>query len=310
MELTGKKMTVSKKYLAVDIGGSYIKYGTLNDKLEIEDRFLKKTIYFENIKAFLDYLLGDIDSTYDAICVSSPGIIKDNAVIASNPGKNLAILHKINLKEEISQRQNCPVFIENDAIAAAKCEVTCGVAQKASSFVMFIIGTGIGGAVYLNKQLYRGSNQIVGEFSAIPIGYTDECNMLRLGTVCSINQLFEYYNSQSNTPVYDAQTLIELVKKADVIAINTLDRWCQNIVLAISIVSVCYNPEMICLSGGITASDYFCELLIDKYQKTATPFKGRNKTRICFSRFHNESNLIGSVLLYKEHTDENNNRFH
>lgn len=286
-------------YLAIDIGGSFIKYGIVSSEYKILSKFQKDTKIFRDSDAFVDYLLDGIDDDFCAICVSVPGIIKKNRYISSNPIGKLNCLHKVDLVKAIQEHIDIPVYVCNDGVAAAICEYELGIGKETTHFLMVTMGTALGGAVYIDGKLYRGMDDVVGEFSGIPISYNDDGSMRRLASICSVNTLLESYNLVSNSYCQDAKTIINLAKNEDILATETLTDWCKNIVLAISILALCYNPQIICLGGGISADDWFCSKLIDIYLKSATPFKGRIKTQIMRSMYQNDANLLGAIIAYE-----------
>lgn len=299
MGLIGKSMGNQSNYLAIDVGGSFIKYGIVSKEYEIISKFHKRTIQFNDIDTFLDYILEGINDDFSAICISIPGIIKENRYIASSPGGKLNALHKIDLAKELEYRIKIPVFVCNDGVAAAICEHEIGTGKGSSHFVMLTIGTALGGAVYIDGKLYRGIDDVVGEFSGIPISYNDDGTMCRLASICSINRLLHNYNLVSGNNNCDAKTIINLARDNDILANEILNDWCKNIVIALSILALCYNPQIICVGGGISANDWFFSKLTTIYKNAPTPFGGRIKTQIMNSTYRNDANLLGAILAYK-----------
>src|SRR5256885_214697 len=83
------------------------------------------------------------------------------------------------LREEVARHVTVPVVVENDANVAAWAEFQFGAAADANeSMVMFTIGTGIGGALILGRELVRGAYGIAGELghtTAVPEGHPCGC---------------------------------------------------------------------------------------------------------------------------------------
>jgi len=298
MELITKSMKQNNCYLSIDIGGSFIKYGYISSELKITKRNIKPTKSFFLTEDFINYLLEDLSNEYSAICISAPGVIEKHRSIVSNPGGALKVLFKNNFTEIIKKKMHCEVFLINDGMAAAYCEHYCGNVKNLDSFVMLLIGTGLGGAVFLNNKPYKGINNVVGEFSGIPLGYSIDGSMYRLGSLCSINYLIRNYNSTASTNYTEIKPIIELCQKGDSVAKHQFDLWVNNIVLAISIIGLCYNTKAICLGGGVTQNDWFIDRLTTMYNNASTPFKGRIKTELLFCKHRNDANLIGSVIAY------------
>ncbi len=292
-------MKKQNNYLAIDIGGSFIKYGIVSSEYRILSKFKKETKRFSDSDAFVDYLLEGIDDIFCAICVSVPGIVKESRYISSNPNGKLSCLHKVDLVKAIQEHIDTPVYVCNDGVAAAICEYEFGSGKETINFLMLTIGTALGGAVYIDGKLYRGMDDVVGEFSGIPISYNDDGSMQRLASICSVNTLLEKYSLASGSYFQDAKTIISLAKNEDILANKILTDWCKNIVLALSILALCYNPQIICIGGGVSADEWFCSKLIDTYLRSATPFKGRIKTQIMRGMYQNDANLLGTILAYE-----------
>ncbi|KLD58099.1 hypothetical protein WP50_28775, partial [Lactiplantibacillus plantarum] len=70
---------------------------------------------------------------------------------------------KINLQAELHAQTQLPVIIENDANAAAIAEQWLGVAQNVPNYLSLVLGTGVGGALVINNQIYRGAHARSGE---------------------------------------------------------------------------------------------------------------------------------------------------
>src|SRR6185369_8627948 len=97
-----------------------------------------------------------------AASIMVPGAVDaDKAVVLQAP--NLPSLVNYPLKAELEKRLGWPVFLENDANAAAVGEMWLGAARGCSDVVSVTLGTGVGGGVILDGKLWRGSHGSAGE---------------------------------------------------------------------------------------------------------------------------------------------------
>jgi glucokinase len=99
--------------------------------------------------------------------VGAPGPLdRDNGVVVVAP--NLG-WRNFPLRREIADRVHLPVTLDNDANCATMGEWWCGAARGARNVVGLTIGTGIGGGIVLDGQLYHGSSDVAGEIGHITI---------------------------------------------------------------------------------------------------------------------------------------------
>ncbi|MEK7375603.1 MAG: ROK family protein [Candidatus Margulisiibacteriota bacterium] len=103
-----------------------------------------------------------------AIGVGAPGpVVYEKGLILNPP--NLKGWKKVPLRNILSRKFKKPVFLENDANAAALAELKFGTGRKFRDFVYVTISTGIGGGIILNKKLFRGSSGFAGELGHMTI---------------------------------------------------------------------------------------------------------------------------------------------
>ena len=154
--------------LAIDIGGTMIKYGLVSSDGEILSTDKIKT---ESNKG-LNNILNKIDNIFKrykennpvGIAVSGTGQI--NGMIGKVIGGNPIIPNWIgtNLVKILEEKYNLPAVLENDVNCVALGEKWIGAGKDLSNFICLTIGTGIGGGIILNNQLFRGENFVAGEF--------------------------------------------------------------------------------------------------------------------------------------------------
>ena len=156
------------KVLAIDIGGTFIKYAVVNNGI-IEETWKKETGDFVDDTAFYDYLCRNLDDVEcGCIGISCPGIIGNDGTILSKAAKNLHILYHSNIVVEVRNRTKKMTYVLNDAHAAGYCEYSLGSGKGEACAVYFIIGTGIGGCVCRENGIDVGASGMLGEFSFLP----------------------------------------------------------------------------------------------------------------------------------------------
>ena len=84
-------------------------------------------------------------------------------------------------------------------------------------------------------------------------------------------------------------------------AVKAMDQWCLNICLGLFSIVIFYNPEVICLGGGISEEDWFIDKVRETWNGLERPFKDLTTTRIDRCLYNNDANLLGAVLYATKH---------
>ncbi|MEG0367894.1 MAG: ROK family protein, partial [Coprobacillus sp.] len=157
-----------KTYLALDVGGSAIKYALIQEDL----RILEKSSLPTPLDT-LDHFVETIGELYDqhkdnisGIAISMPGVIDPDKGIAYTGGA-LRYICDMNIVDILKQRCPTPITIGNDAKCAANAEVGFGALKDVDDAVIIILGTGIGGCLVKDKKVHTGKHFSAGEFSSI-----------------------------------------------------------------------------------------------------------------------------------------------
>ena len=207
--------------LAIDIGGTFIKYAFIDQKLNIIKQWKKETKHFNTKDEFYDYLCENIDNHHiDLIGVSAPGVINEDSLVLSKAAKNVQTMYMTNINKEIELRLKRPTYSLNDGKSAGYCELMIGNGKGSQSSVYFIIGTGIGGCICYKDEIIQGVDRIAGEFSTLPLDFspTKKGRFKRLGEIASIPALIEMYNSRSPVPLKTGEDICNKYLNHDVLA--------------------------------------------------------------------------------------------
>ncbi|MDD4689300.1 MAG: ROK family protein, partial [Eubacteriales bacterium] len=163
----------------IDVGGTEIKIGKFyHDQLVLKDK-IKTDLSSDGKNIFpdlfrkIDELLGE--DTMLGIGVGVPGpVVKGVVYGAQNLGWKVMEAEKIIL----GHYPNVVARVLNDANAAAIGEMSAGSARRFRDFIFVTIGTGIGGGVVINGELYEGNNGSTGEIGHLRVaeGNLRKCN--------------------------------------------------------------------------------------------------------------------------------------
>jgi glucokinase len=171
-------MAKSEKYtLGVDLGGTSIKIGIVSEKGKISKKLSVESkaadgpdAVVEQIKKGIDQLLGKTKKKIYGIGIGAPGVVSIKKGTVQNP-PNFPDWDKVNLGRIIQKEFDKKVFVENDANAAAIGELIFGVGKKYDSFIMVTLGTGVGGGIIIDNEIYRGEFGAAGEIGHVTIDH-------------------------------------------------------------------------------------------------------------------------------------------
>ncbi|MBU4466009.1 MAG: ROK family protein [Actinobacteria bacterium] len=167
--------------LGIDIGGTKIAGGVVDADGVIHDKLRVDTPAYTGAlaDAVVD-MARHLSARHDvaAVGVAAAGFIdRDRATVIHAPNIDW---HDEPLRDDLQRRLSMPVTIENDANAAGWAEFRFGAGRDVSDMVMLTMGTGVGGAIVLGGELFRGGHGIAGE-----LGHT---RFIRDGLPCGCGQ--------------------------------------------------------------------------------------------------------------------------
>ena len=283
--------------LAIDIGGTMIKYGLVSSDGKILSTDKIKT---ESSKG-LNNILNKIDNIFKrykennpvGIAVSGTGQI--NGMIGKVIGGNPIIPNWIgtNLVKILEEKYNLPAVLENDVNCVAFGEKWIGAGKDLSNFICLTIGTGIGGGIILNNQLFRGENFVAGEFGHILIKKGE------FEQFASTTALIRLVKERTGKTL-NGKEIFDLEKKEIVEYQEVISEWIENLTDGLSSIVYCFNPANMILGGGVIGQG---EPLINRiknslFKKISPQFK--EKLNIIQAKLGNNAGMIGASYLLLE----------
>lgn len=301
-----------KYFIGVDIGGTNLKAGVVNDRGEIiseastptgaerpQDVVLQDIIHAVNMA--IDSAGGVSRSEIRAVGIGSPGITD------SNTGK---VLYNCNLgwkdfdiAGKMSQALNMPARLENDADVAALGEVVAGSAKGASSAIIITLGTGVGVGYILDGKIIPGS-----EFGHMVIKYGGrECNCGRKGCWEAYASATGLINLQKDAiashpesilagiareeGVVSGHTVFVARDKGDSVAESVIDEYIGYLACGLVNLINGLHPEIISIGGGIGKQGE--RLLVPLRERIRPEVYGEKDTGI------NNTKIVSCTLGYK-----------
>lgn len=298
--------------IGIDIGGSHVAVGLINqtgkivcksekniaNKLEEKDfaKILINTI-IEQIQNVLEEAKKDITQV-SLIGIAVPGMVSKTSIIKA---ENLHI-KDLEIADEINKYFNVPIKLKNDAKCAALAEKEYGSLKKAKDAIFLTLGTGIGGAVFLNGELLVPS-----KYEGFEIGHMIiEKNGLKCN--CGRNGCFEKYASmkvlkekiakQLGKETITGEELKEILEQSmeDEQIENIVNEYIDNLSIGLGNLINIFEPEVISIGGSFA---YYEKTLLNRLIRRLEKeelFNKKNMPKIVLAKLKNDAGIIGAVL--------------
>ena len=306
-------------YIGIDLGGTNIAVGLVDEDCKIVHSdsvpTLKERHWSEIIRDMAELALkvvADSGHSLDevkAVGIGCPGSIdKENGVVVYS---NNIVMDHVPMAEEIRKYIDLPVFLENDANAAALGEYAI-YGEGVSSFVFMTLGTGVGGGTILNGKVWSGFNGAGAEIGHQSLVFDGKpCTCGRRGCLeayASVTALIQQTTEaiEQNPDSAMAQwakdhgrvtgrTAFECAKAGDAAAIAVRDRYIQYVAEGIcSIVNV-LQPEILAIGGGISREGDTLLDPIKAYFATNDYNKHMKKTDLRIARLFGDAGIVGAA---------------
>lgn len=286
-----------------DIGGTAVKHGLWeNGRLTNVASFPTPKNYAALLEKF-HHTIQQYNQPIEGVAVSSPGavdVVKRQILGISA----VEYLHHRPIFNELESFLKLPVAIENDANCAGIAEVERGAGRDAQNMVFVVLGTGVGGAIFIQRQLYKGTNLFSGEFGLMKS--LDTQIFSKNGTLV---KAANFYTEQTGKKV-EGKDLFLLSKAGDSLATDYLNDMYQRIANNLYNIQVTLDPELIILGGGVSRRAELAQEIASRLKKLLEEELVEEimpQIRCC--EFQNDANLIGAALNFERTMaqKENNN---
>lgn len=297
--------------IGVDVGGSHIGLGLVNKdcKLVLKDEkdYDKRQEDMSNIvlETIIELINKNIDNNnvkkeeIESIGIAFPGTVSETAVIKA---ENLGI-DNFEIVEKLKKHFDVPIHLENDAKCAAIAEKEFGSLKKYEDAIFLIIGTGVGGAVYLNGKLLRPKR-----YSGFEVGHTVinkdgiKCNCGRRGcfeVYSSMRRLKEKINKEFNLNTIDGIKIREFMEEnKDNKKLNEiLDEYTQNLEIGIANLINIFEPQAISIGGSFGHYDMLLKRLQDKINEKTELYNKEQIPKIVIAELKNDAGMIGAAMI-------------
>ena len=252
-----KNQLSQRLVFAVDLGGTHLRVALVDDSGKILQHLKQETPKGDSPDEILDALVNaalewDCDRVV-AASIMVPGAVDcAKAVVVQAP--NLPSLINFELKAELQRRLGWPVFLENDANAAAVGEMWLGAARGCTDVMSVTLGTGVGGGVILGGKLWRGSHGSAGE-----IGHTTVDPFSGLKCKCGNTGCLELFASATaivrmarelGMNELTAEGVYDAGRNGDQQALSVFKRFGMYLGIGLANLINLIDPQIIVITGG------------------------------------------------------------
>jgi glucokinase len=300
---------------AVDLGGTHLRVALVDETGTILEHLKQQTPKGDSAGCIISALANAAEQWSDekqrivAASIMVPGTVdSDKAVVLQAP--NLPSLVNFKLKAALQERLGWPVFLENDANAAAVGEMWLGVARGCRDVMSVTLGTGVGGGLILDGKLWRGSHGSGGE-----IGHTTVDPFSGLKCKCGNAGCLELFASATaivrmtrenlslfaQTKLTSGDLTAETVYKAgvegDELALAVFKRFGMYLGIGLANIINLIDPEIIVITGGaangwdLFASEMYRQVEERAFRTTA------QQVRIARAECGDNAGLLGAARL-------------
>lgn len=305
---------MSKHSIGIDIGGTNIKLGIVDPKGNIIARSRINTIDVARNKnvmldAIADSVLGLLitcglfKDDIDGIGIGVPGLVnyKTGVVISLT---NIFGWKNVPLSGMMQKRLDFPVYVDNDVNVITLAEWRAGAAKGFNNLLCITLGTGVGGGLILNDQLYRGEGFAAGEIGHVPLNEKGpKCN-------CGGEACFERYVGNGVL----LQKAIKLFKRKDIrleevgkLAAGgdkkALDFWEETghyVGLGLAGFVNVFNPGLIVIGGGVSNNFRFMKKSIVKTIRERSMPTHSRMVSVVRATLGDDAGILGGQALIRE----------
>jgi len=299
--------------VGIDFGGTSVKLGVCRGGELLTTDAPIPTADFAGPAALIGEMAARVSKLREAypdiaaIGVGVPGLVDfDHGfvhVLTNVPGWK-----HVPLKAILSEKTGLPVVVENDANAMAYAEFRYGAARGLNNVVALTMGTGIGGGLILNGQLYRGSGCAAGEIGQMSIDFDGKAghygNLGALEKYTGNKEIAEHAvlryteaHVQKTLEECTPKKIADAAKAGDDIARQIWEEIADWLGTSLSSIAWLLNPDAFVIGGGVAqAGDLIFDPLKRKVQSMLSTVVWE-RLQIVPARFSNESGIIGNAAL-------------
>ena len=311
--------------IGIDLGGTNSKVGLVDENYNIVQKATAKT----NLRRPADEICGTIvELIWQCLNAAKVTIGEVNSIGIGTPGvanRNSGVVlyscnldfHNTDLRALLKQRLDKPIFVENDANAAAFGEVLAGAGKGYSDVVVVTLGTGVGGGIIIGGKIYTGFNFCGAELGHTVIEFNGrQCGCGRKGcfeayssATALINMTKEAMEAHKDSKMWeiaggdiekvDGKTAFDGWRAGDKAASEVVDMYISYLGCGLTNIVNTFQPEVLLIGGGICKEGENLTKPLEKIiSQDSYCVDPERSTKLDIAKLGNDAGIIGAAFLY------------
>lgn len=311
--------------IGIDLGGTNIKVGLVDENYNIVQKATAKT----NLPRPAEEICGTIvELIWQCLNAAKVTIGEVNSIGIGTPGvanRNSGVVlyscnldfHNTDLRALLKQRLDKPIFVENDANAAAFGEVLAGAGKGYSDVVVVTLGTGVGGGIIIGGKIYTGFNFCGAELGHTVIEFNGrQCGCGRKGcfeayssATALINMTKEAMEAHKDSKMWeiaggdiekvDGKTAFDGMRADDEAAKGVINMYIEYLGCGLTNIVNTFQPEVLLIGGGICKEgENLTKPLYEIIKRDSYCVDEKQSTKLDICKLGNDAGIIGAAFLY------------
>lgn len=293
--------------IGIDLGATFVKMGIVDNKGNVYSRRKVETLSSSDKIFLIDSIVNNVKNIIEesgpvlGIGIGVPGPVDSKRGIV-HYFPNIKGWKEVPLKAILEKRLSLSVALDNDVNAMTLGEFVFGAGKTSRNIVCLTLGTGVGGGIIIDGELYRGGSMTAGEIGHMPINETGPvCNCG--GIACLERYIGNRYILERAKKIFGSSiTLEKLSEFAGSGDKKAMAIW-QDVAKKLSVVLVqvinLLNPDKIVIGGGVSKAGHF---ILNPLKKEITRRAMKDQAshvKIVLAKLGADAGIIGSSLLVR-----------
>lgn len=310
-----------KAFFGVDLGGTTVKMGLFEEEKGLLEKWEIVTRTEDNGSHILDDIAAAVTAKMQENSLNREDVLGVGIGVPGPVDKDGVVFCCVNLgwenypvEKELEKRLGMPVKAGNDANVAALGEMWQGGGRGCRNVVMVTLGTGVGGGIILDGEIWPGNHGAAGEIGHMSVVYdeTEVCNCGKKGCleqVASATGIVkeakkilaasDQPSSLRSLEAITAKDVFDAAKEGDELAAAVTEKLGEYLGIALSHVACVVDPEIFVIGGGVSRAGEVLIQLVQKYYREKA-FSGIKDIRFALAQLGNDAGIYGAARLIKD----------
>ncbi len=300
------------QFIGIDLGGTNIRIGLVDERDEVGDLIYLSAREYSSWDDLLIKLISIIkDMEVERIkavgIAAAGGVSTPKGIMSYSP--HVRWMDGQPIKESLAKAINLPVWMDNDANAITYGEWMYGAGKGFSSIICLTLGSGVGGGIILNRNLYRGEDGLGGEIGHMcvqPNGRPCRCGKRGCLEAYSSGSAIStiYRERNANGEIDDQISPVQVYERGiagEKLALDVFKAFGEHLGIAIANLVNVFSIHHYIITGGVShAWELFFNQLEEALEPNLfNPHKGRVK--VFPGRLGDKAGVIGVARMAKDY---------